>query len=50
MSLDSRKSNHSKVEDEEETRNVASGIDLDADGDIEVNESEEKKRVNYIKR
>ena len=39
-----------KVEDEEETRNVASGIDLDADGEIEVNESEEKKRVNYIKR
>ena len=39
-----------QVEDEEETRNVASGIDLDADGEIEVNESEEKKRVNYIKR
>ena len=42
--------NQLKANEEEETRSVASGIDLDADGEIEVNESEEKKRVNYIKR
>jgi len=35
---------------EEETRSVASGIDLDADGDIEINESEEKKRIHFFKR
>ena len=39
-----------KATEEEETRSVASGIDLDADGEIEVNESEEKKRVHFIKR
>lgn len=39
-----------KATEEEETRSVASGIDLDADGEIEVNESEEKKRVYFIKR
>ena len=38
------------AEEVEETRSVASGIDLDADGDIEVNESEEKKRVHFNKR
>jgi len=38
------------AEEIEETRNVASGIDLDADGDIEINESEEKKRVHYNRR
>ena len=38
------------AEDIDETRSVASGIDLDADGDIEVNESEEKKRFHFNKR
>lgn len=38
------------AEEEEETRSVASGIDLDADGDIEINESEEKKRIHFFKR
>lgn len=37
-------------ETEEDTRSVASGIDFDADGEIEFNESEEKKRVHFIKR
>lgn len=38
------------AEEVEETRSVASGIDLDADGDIEINESEEKKRFHFNKR
>ena len=34
----------------DETRNVTSGIDLDADGEIEACESEEKKQNHKVRR
>jgi hypothetical protein len=34
----------------DESRKVASGIDLDADGEIEVSESEEKKQFHKVRR
>ena len=39
-----------QAEESEETRNVASGIDLDVDGEIEVMESEEKKQSHKVRR
>ena len=40
----------SSTDDTEESRNVAAGIDLDADGDVELNESEEKKHTHKTRR
>ena len=40
----------SSTDDTEESRNVAAGIDLDADGDVELNESEEKKQTHKTRR
>ena len=48
--LAEREESQKAAEEVEESRSVASGIDLNADGEIEVNESEEKKRVHYSKR
>ena len=45
-----REENRKAAEETEDTQSIASGIDLNADGEIEVNESEEKKRIHFVKR
>lgn len=48
-----RKRNHPEIKDADETesdeRKVASGLDLDSDGDVELNECDEKKQRHGIK-
>ena len=48
--LKEREETLSSTDDTEESRNVAAGIDLDADGDVELNESEEKKHTHKTRR
>ena len=48
--LKEREEQMSSADDTEENRNVAAGIDLDADGDVELNESEEKKQTHKTRR
>ena len=48
--LKEREEQMSSTDDTEESRNVAAGIDLDADGDVELNESEEKKQTHKTRR
>lgn len=48
--LKEREETLSSTDDTEENRNVAAGIDLDADGDVELNESEEKKHTHKTRR
>ena len=45
-----REENLKESEEVEETRKEVSGIDLNADGEIEVGESEERKRIHFNRR
>ena len=48
--LKEREEQLSSTDDTEESRNISAGIDLDADGDVELNESEEKKQTHKTRR
>ena len=48
--LKEREEQMSSTDDTEESRNVSAGMDMDADGDIELNESEEKKQTHKTRR
>ena len=50
LKLAEKETQHEESEDSEESRNVTAGMDMDADGDIELNESEEKKQTHKTRR